>query len=292
MRFRDPSTGDYHSLNLDLSYYEVLFLPFSIHFRELRDLLIIELRTKDGLMDWLTMLRYRAELLSNMYKYADQKNTKARLRRYIKRWRREQKEKLLDEILELGPTFDEVVTNTFMIVRKLVAQDNFRYANRYNVIVQKKREMFHSGEQLYYNMLLNLTKYEKHFTIYYYNLMKYKFQRNNYNNKSFFPQFDTIEKKTQYLMQLDFYYLKHNAARIIDINWVRHVVKMAKLKQYIKNFDLTTNKLQLIQKLWEKKINTAIDLFDKIIDFISLFYSWMNYKEILDILSIIIKFFF
>jgi hypothetical protein len=78
----------------------------------------------------------------------------------------------------------------------------------------------------------------------------------------------------------------------VEFEWARHVTKMAKLRRFIINFDLKTHKLQLLQKLWEKKVTTAFEVYDKIIDFISLFYSWMSYKEILDLLSIIIKFFF
>jgi hypothetical protein len=153
------------------------------------------------------MLRDRGDDLStlyvgNLYHYWEKNTHKKRLRRYLKRRRREKKQKTLELIVENGDTFDERTNKTIMLVRKLVARDNNNYANRHNVILAKKKEMLDSGEPLYYNIILNLTKYEKHFTIFYYNLMKYKFQKYNYN-KPFLTQFKTIEEKILYVMRND-----------------------------------------------------------------------------------------
>jgi hypothetical protein len=82
-------------------------------------------------------MKLRGEDYANFYKYKEKRNTKLRLRRYIKRYRREYKEELLSIITEPGGSYRERLLKRMGVVKNLALRDSKAYLNRNFEILKK-----------------------------------------------------------------------------------------------------------------------------------------------------------
>ncbi len=197
----------------------------------------------------------------------------------------------IEQNLDTNEIFHQFIIECKKKTLKLINHDKkiFFYKDEINLL--KKKESYNSGTQMNLELLLNMSEHDKNINIVIYNFMKYKFYR------YFLPKFKNIERTELYINYItnleinDVLNLKKIESISDNINWNKFFEKICKLNKFIKNFDCKYNKLEILKNLFNKKIITFFDFYEKIIQLIKILNYWIL-EDIIEIFNLIIKLFY
>jgi hypothetical protein len=135
---------------------------------------------------------------------------------------------------------------------------------------------------------LDMSEYEKHINILYYNLMKYKFYRN------FFKKMNVEKTKNMWIKIVNSDIKTVENIKLIHnkIDWNKFLLKVNKLNKYIKNWNIQNNKIDLILNLFNNKILSWYDFYERLLALAKILRSLINLEEIINIYIYILKIFF